>query len=164
MCHSGMPLVDTKYFGTLPYREESVFDFPFGLPAFENEKRFVPIELPEHAPLLFLQSLAQPELCFLTLPILVVEREYRLAISSEDLAALELDAARQPLLASEALVLALVSLHDGFSATANLMAPIVVNLKTRRALQAIRQDVVYSHQHPVASPRGNQELCLGEAC
>ena len=153
-----MPLVDTKYFGTLPYREESVFDFPLGLPSFESEKRFVPIELPEHAPLLFLQSLGQSELCFLALPILVVDSGYRLAISREDLAALELETARQPLLASEALVMALVSLHDGFCATANLMAPIVVNLKTRRALQAIRQDAEYSHQHPIAT-RAREEAC-----
>ena len=153
-----MPLVDTKYFGTLPYSEESVFDFPLGLPAFENERRFVPIELPEHAPLIFLQSLALRELCFLAFPILVVDREYRLAVSSEDLAVIDLDTARQPQLASEALVLVFVSLHDGFFATANLMAPIVVNLKTRRAIQAIRQDSAYSHQHPIA-PKVREEAC-----
>jgi flagellar assembly factor FliW len=153
-----MPLVDTKYFGTLTYLAESVFDFPLGLPSFESEKRFIPVELPEHAPLLFLQSLEQSELCFLALPILVVDGEYRLAVSREDLTTLELDTTRQPLLASEALVLALVSLHDGFSATANLMAPIVVNLKTRRAVQAIRQDTVYSHQHPIAA-RAREEAC-----
>jgi flagellar assembly factor FliW len=153
-----MPLVETKYFGTLSYREDSVFDFPLGLPAFESEKRFVPIELPEHAPLLFLQSVAQRELCFLTLPILVVDRGYQLAICREDLATLDLDTERQPRLGDEVLVLALVSLHDGFSATANLLAPIVVNLKTRLALQAIRPDAVYSHQHPV-SPRVEVEAC-----
>jgi flagellar assembly factor FliW len=158
MFHGGMQSVDTKYFGTLPYREESVFDFPLGLPSFENEKRFVPIELPEHAPLLFLQSLNQPELCFLTFPILVVDGDYRLTMSCEDLAALELDPHRQPTLGSEVLVLALVSMHDGFSATANLMAPIVVNLKTRRALQAIREDATYSHQHPVAL-KAREEAC-----
>lgn len=158
MRHSGMPLVDTKYFGTLPYREESVFDFPLGLPSFEDEKRFVPIELPEHAPLLFLQSLNQPELCFLTFPILVVDRDYRLAVSPEDLAALDLDPGRQPVLGSEALVLALVSMHDGFSATANLMAPVVVNIKTRRAVQAIREDATYSYQHPVAL-KAREESC-----
>jgi flagellar assembly factor FliW len=153
-----MPLADTKYFGTLPYREESVFDFPSGLPSFENEKRFVPIELPEHAPLLFLQSLNQPELCFLTFPILVVDGEYRLKISREDLTALELDTRRQPTLGDDVLVLALVSMHDGFSATANLMAPIVVNLKTRRAIQAIREDTTYSHQHPVTL-KAREEAC-----
>jgi len=146
-----MPSVDTKYFGILPYREEAVFEFPQGLPAFNEETRFVLIEMPENSPLVFLQSLRQPELCFLAFPILVADREYRLAVCRDDLEALELDEGRQPNLGSEVLVLALVSLHDGFSATANLMAPIVLNLKTLRGLQAIRQDNLYSHQHPIQS-------------
>lgn len=145
----GMAQIETQYFGTISYREESVFDFPQGLPSFLNEKRFVPIESPQHAPLLFLQSMIQPALCFLALPIQVVDAAYRLAVSPEDLTLLELPQGRQPLLESEVAVLVLLSVHDGLSTTANLMAPLVVNLKTRRGLQAIRQDSVYSHQHPV---------------
>ena len=147
---------DTKYFGKLSYREESVFDFPFGLPAFEHEKQFVLIESAAHAPLVFLQSLAEPALCFLAFPILVVDRDYQLEIAREDLDAIGLDPGRQPALGSEALVLALISLHDGFSATANLMAPIVVNLNGRRGLQAIRQDSRYSHRHPIRSALAEQ--------
>lgn len=135
-----MRSADTKYFGTLRYREEAVFEFPHGLPAFEEETRFVLIELPEHEPLVFLQSLTQPELCFLAFPILVVDRDYQLEISREDLAILELDSDASLQLGSDLLVLALISLHDGLSATANLMAPIVVNLRKRQGLQAIRQD------------------------
>jgi flagellar assembly factor FliW len=144
-----MAQVETEYFGTVSYREESVFDFPTGLPAFINETHFVPIESPQHSPLLFLQSKAQPALCFLALPIQVVDPDYRLAVAREDLVSLDLAPDRQPGLESEVAVLVLLSLHDRLAATANLMAPIVVNLKTRRALQAIRQDSKYSHQHPV---------------
>ena len=146
-----MPLAATKYFGELAYRDDAVLEFPTGLPSFEEQQRFVLIELPEHAPLVFLQSLERPELCFLALPILVLDRLYQLDVSREDLAVLELDTALQPAIGTEVLVLALISLHDGFSATANLMAPIVVNLKTRRAVQAIRHDTTYSHEHPIQS-------------
>ena len=152
-----MPLVDTKYFGSLTFSEESVFDFPLGLPAFEAEHRFVPVELPEHSPLVFLQSLTNHELCFLALPVLVVDREYSLRVSADDLAALDLDTRRQPAL-GDVLVLTLISLHDSFSATANLMAPIVVNLKNRRAVQAIRDDRTYSHQHPLMQ-KAREEAC-----
>jgi flagellar assembly factor FliW len=152
-----MPQVETKYFGTMAYPEESVFDFPFGLPGFEDQNRFVLIEMGQHAPLCFLQSVSRRELCFLALPILVVDRNYQLAVSADDLAAIELDTERQPQLGGEAAVLALVSLHDHFSATANLMAPVVVNLKTRRALQAIRCDSLYSHQHPIVAETSARE-------
>ena len=149
--------IETKYFGTLSCREEAVFEFPHGLPAFEEERRFVLIELPENAPLVFLQSLARPTLCFLAFPILVADREYRLSVSAEDLETLNLDCERQPELGSEVLVLALVSLHEGFSATANLMAPLVLNVKTRQGLQAIRRDRLYSHQQPV--PQRQEQPC-----
>ena len=147
-----MRSVQTKYFGILSCREEAAFEFAHGLPGFEDELAFVLIELAEQSPLVFLQSLRQPELCFLAFPILVVDRHYELAVSVEDLAALDLDPGRQPELGSEVMALALISPHEGFSATANLMAPIVLNLKARRGLQAIRQDRRYSHQHPIESP------------
>jgi flagellar assembly factor FliW len=157
-----MPQVATKYFGTMSYDEEAIFEFPFGLPGFGDERRFVFIERHEHAPLIFLQSLRLAGLCFLALPLQVVDAHYKLAVSPEDLVALELNPDRQPLLASEILALALISQHDGFSATANLMAPIVVNLRTRRALQAIRRDSLYSHQHAVlaqCAEKGPEQRC-----
>jgi len=153
-----MLLVDTKYFGTMTCEEESAFDFPLGLPGFEDETRFVFIEIAEHAPLVFLQSLNNSSLCFLALPVPVIDPHYDLSLSAEDCAALELPAGCDPK-PEGALVLALVSLHDGFSATANLMAPVVVNVRRRRALQSIRVDRVYSHQHPVPAAQYSEGVC-----
>jgi flagellar assembly factor FliW len=153
-----MPLIETKYFGTMPYSAESVFEFPYGLPAFEQQHQFVFIEIAEYAPLVFLQSLNQPSLCFLALPVSSVDPEYRLEISSDDRAALQLEP--QAPSGTEILALALLSMHDGFPATANLMAPIAVNVRTRRALQAIRMDQRYSHQHPVRC-EDSSSICGG---
>lgn len=154
--------VETKYFGTLPYLEESVFDFPQGLPAFEAEKRFVLIETPERAPLVFLQSLVRASLCFLAFPILVVDKCYHLAIAPEDLETLGLYPARQPALGAEVMVLALVCLHDNMLPTANLMAPIVLNVKTRQGLQAIRRDSRYCARQAIGVRDANktaEEIC-----
>jgi flagellar assembly factor FliW len=158
-----MPAVETKYFGTLSYAEESVFAFPRGLPAFEEENVFVLIEVPAAAPLVFLQSMARASLCFLAFPILVVDKSYELAIAPEDLDELGLAPSRQPAVGPEVVVLALVSLRDELLATANLMAPIVLNVKTRRGLQAIRRDTRYSHQHPVPADTAN-ENATAETC
>jgi flagellar assembly factor FliW len=146
-----MRSIETKYFGTLPCSEESVFDFPQGLPAFEEEKSFALITPSEGAPLVFLQSMARPGLCFAALPVLVADRGYQLGIAPEDLEELGLDAGCQPALGSEVIVLALLSLRGEFRATANLMAPVVLQVATRRGLQAIRRDSRYSHEHPVAA-------------
>lgn len=147
-----MPTIDTKYFGALAFEEASCFEFYWGLPAFEQERRFLPLEIPGHKPLLFLQSTRTPALCFLALPVLAADPQYRLAVSPEDLAALELAADRQPQIGAEVLVLALLSIREEAPATANLLAPVVVNLANRRALQAIRSDRLYSHEQPLPAP------------
>ncbi len=145
-------MVETKYFGQLAFAEGAVFDFPHGLPAFEDEKTFVLIEEPEKAPLVFLQSTERPSLCFAAFPIQVVDRTYDLAISPEDLEELGLDAERQPDLGSEVTVLALITMHGKNVPTANLMAPVVLNVKRRRGLQAIRHDCRYSHAYCLGAP------------
>ncbi len=144
-----MPQLQTKYFGTVSCDQNELFQFPLGLPAFEQEKSFAPLDLPGTEPLLFLQSTSRPDLCFLCFPILVVDPSYSLNITAEDLELLELGRDRQPRIGDDVLVLAFLSMQENHPATANLMAPVVVNPKNRRAVQAIRCDAVYSHQHAI---------------
>ena len=141
---------ESKQFGIVEYSPEDVIEFPLGLPAFERETAFLLIERPQSKPMVFLQSLARPELCFVTLPIRVVDTDYQLCLGAEDLPVLGV---RESQLATGNLIcLAIVSLTDS-RPTANLLAPVVVNVEARRAVQAIRMDARYSHQHPVG------ELC-----
>ncbi len=147
-----MPRVDTVHFGVLDYGEEAVLEFPAGLPAFEEEKRFLAIERPSAAPFVFLQSLSRTDLAFVTLPVRLVDPGYELAVAVEDLEALGLAKDRQPALDAEVLCLAIVTLVEDRPPTANLMAPVLINLATRRALQAVRCDTAYSHRHPLAGP------------
>ena len=153
-----MPSLATKYFGTLPYEVSGRFRFPYGIPGYEEEHAFVLLDVEAKRPLVFLQSIAACELCFLAFPILVVDPEYELAVSFEDLSSLKLETERQPTIGAEVLVLTLLTLQAGGPATANLMAPIVINLKTRRGLQAIRTDARYSHDQTIPGiPR--EEAC-----
>ena len=142
-----MGTLATKYFGNLDYSEESVFEFPQGIPGFDDEKRFLFIEQPLTRPMVFMQSMSQVSLCFLALPIRAVYSDYRLHMSGEDLGSIGLAPDRQPEIGADVLCLALISLDSGQPPTANLLAPIVANLKARKAVQAIQIDTDYSHQH-----------------
>ncbi len=142
-----MPQILTKYFGELEYQEQDVVRFPSGLPAFEEDLEFLLIEPAARAPLAFLQSTRQPRLCFLALPVLAIDPQYALAISAEDLAALEVDTARQPSIGADIHCLAVIAAPEQGPPTANLLAPIVINRKSRLGLQAVRVDSTYSHQH-----------------
>jgi flagellar assembly factor FliW len=143
-----MPETLTTNFGTISFAPESVFEFPHGLPGFEDRRRFLPVQNPSTAPVVFLQSLDDPALCFTTLPIWVIERDYHLQIMDQDLETLGFPEGHRPRIGEEILCLAVLSIRET-GTTANLMAPVVVNLKNYRALQAVSPEPGYSHQHPL---------------
>ena len=144
-----MPAFETAHFGRIDYDENHVIEFLHGLPAFEEERRFLALERPENAPVVFLQSLARPDLTFITLPVSLVYPNYRLAAAGEDLETLGLSTETQPRIGAEVLCLAIVTIAEGRPPTANLMAPVLINLTNRCAVQAIQTNVEYSHQHPL---------------
>src|SRR5947207_2864621 len=78
---------------------------PLGLPGFEENKRFVAVHFAENAPLIYLQSLEDPTLCFITMPILAVDPQYRLRMSGADLGCLGLHSNRQPRIGDDVLCL-----------------------------------------------------------
>ncbi len=156
-----MPEILTKYFGSLEYKEADAIQFPTGLPAFEEDTQFLLIEPAASAPIVFLQSLRQSGLCFLTLPILAVDPQYDLAITLEDLQSIGLDPGRQPAIDEGLTCLAVIAVTESGAVNANLLAPILINRRERRGLQAIRVDSIYSHEYPVTalSAANKEDIC-----
>ena len=149
-----MPVFETINFGTISFSLESVFLFPVGLPGFESKHHFVPVQNPRTFPIVFLQSLEDPALCFTTIPVRVVCPGYQLQMLDEDLAVMGWQHSQPPRIGEEVLCLAVLSIRES-GPTANLLAPLVVNLKTHRAVQAVADNCGYSHQHalfPVEAP------------
>ena len=136
------------------YDEAAVLTFPVGLPGFERATRFVIREHTEYAPVVSLQSIDGEELSFLAVPVGALDAAYSLAVNEEDLQRLGLPAERQPKLGRDVLCLALLCAPKNGPATANLLAPVVVNLKTHLAVQAVRSDAKYSHQHRLPGDAG----------
>ncbi len=140
-----MPTAHSEQFGDLEYTEESLLLFPRGLPGFEHARRFVLIEEPQHAPLVHLQSLENASLCFLAAPIRQLEPQYDLRLNPED---------QELIRATDSVLeLALLSATTDGQISANLLAPIVIDLPTRVAVQSVRTDTRYSHQHPLGEAR-----------
>jgi flagellar assembly factor FliW len=144
-----MPEIATKYFGSIEYQPDAPIRFPSGLPGFEEELEFLILEPPASAPMVFLQSLQRPSLCFLALPMQMVAPDYSLATTKEDLETLGLEPERRPGTGADVCCLAIIAVAENGQVSANLLAPIVINPARRLGLQAIRSDSVYSHRHPV---------------
>ncbi|MBS1833383.1 MAG: flagellar assembly protein FliW [Acidobacteria bacterium] len=152
---------ESRQFGTVQYRENETVEFPMGLPAFENERRFVLIERSATKPIVFLQSLNAPDLCFVTLPLLVVDPAYQLAVTAEDLAAIGLGdlKGQQPVVGRQVQAYTIMAMTESGPA-ANLLAPIIVNISPWRdgraalGIQAVRYDNRYAHD----------QLLVGTSC
>ena len=140
-----MPQCETRYFGTVSCEDGAAIEFPAGLPAFENRRRFLPMEVLDRRPFLFLQSLEEPGLCFITLPVALIDPAYQLKMGADDRAVIGLEPQ------TEVLCLAVVSITPDGIPTANLLAPIVVNSRNRRAVQSVRDDSAYLCRHPLAA-------------
>jgi len=141
-----MPSFKTKNFGEISYDLDSVLEFPAGLPGFEARRQFATLQFADTKPLIFLQSLEDPGLCFLTLPVLAVDPHYQLTMGAEERVAAGLEQSQPLRIGEDVICLTVLSLRES-GPTANLLAPIVINLRTRQAVQAVALDSSYSHQH-----------------
>jgi flagellar assembly factor FliW len=146
-----MPSFPTTYFGELEYNLDSVFVFPSGIPGFEKHTSFLLVEQPQSNPLVFVQSLLSSDLCFLAVPVLVVDPRYGLELSDEDLSSLHLPGGTQPRIGEDVACLALVTVSESADPTANMRSPLVLNLKERVGSQLIHQNADYSFRQPIQS-------------
>lgn len=146
----------TRFFGALECSEESLVTFPSGIPPFVDQQKFVVISS-EDSPVVFLQSATTPELCFLTVPIQILDPGYRVQIEPFDREALQLDA--EPGGADQLTYLAILTIPEQGSPSANLAAPVVINAARHIAVQAVRSDRVYSHAQPLEPVSTQGEKC-----
>ena len=140
-----MGQIETRQFGILNYDTSQIITFAAGLPGFEMCREFLLHEEPAMGPFLFLQSLSDPNLSFVTLPAERLEETYELALSRDDLAQLGLTALPEP---GDVLCLAILQLQTQ-GANANLAAPIVIVKSSHLGTQAVRQDRRYRTNQPV---------------
>ena len=91
-----MPRISTRFFGERDCEPHALYSFPEGLPGFEDQRLFCFLTIPDAEPLAFLQSASLKNLCFILLPILVVDPGYQLDLAPQDLTDLLLPVDRQP--------------------------------------------------------------------
>jgi len=115
------------------------------LPGFPGLRRFALARVVDDGTVCDLRSLDDPEVSFVVVPPGEFFGDYAPVVGDDVADALELTSA------DDALVLAMVTLGEtAAAATANLRAPIVVNHRTRRAMQVILDDPELPLKAPLA--------------
>ena len=112
------------------------------LPGFPDHQRFALVQLDESGMLCSLQSVEDPQLRFLVVPPAAFFPDYAPVIDDVTVSQLGIRSAE------DAIVLLVVNPgDDAGTATANLLAPVVVNLATRQGGQ-----VVLDEDLPIRAP------------
>lgn len=136
--------VNTKFFGEVEIEESGVIEFVKPILAFEDMRKFVLLEGMEDLVFTFLQSIEDPNLCFLIVPPSMIVEEYDIELDDELVKLLGLET---PV---DALLYNIVTVpEDVQNLTVNLKAPIIINLKNKKAAQEIFANDKYSIKHRV---------------
>jgi flagellar assembly factor FliW len=129
--------MESPYLGLLSWEPHNELMFAAGLPGFEQERRMLPVEIPAHRPLVYLQSLERREVCFLMLPVFTIDPAFDLTLSDDERSFLLLDEIISPAIGVDVLCLALL-VPAGNTVEANLNAIVVINLRNFRCVQTVR--------------------------
>jgi flagellar assembly factor FliW len=144
--------VNLPRFGELTYAENDVIEFPWGLPGFAAHRRWLLLTVESHPSFVWLQSLEDLNVAIPTADPWFVFEDYDPKLPAYALAALEVQKA------DDFTMLCVVVVTSGAQEmTMNLMAPIVVNLRTRKARQVPLENSGYSVRQPIprkAAPAG----------
>ncbi|MFA7573353.1 MAG: flagellar assembly protein FliW [Lutispora sp.] len=133
----------TKFFGETEIDENQIISFMEGIPGFPEQKQYI-ILRDEDSDFIFLQSTEEQNLCFITLPPAAIVGDYSFDLSQETVKKLEL---KNP---EDAMILSILNIPEDFKKmTANLRAPIVINIKNNKGIQELLSDENYNMKHQV---------------
>ena len=139
----------TTRFGELRYDPADTVEMPRGMPGFAGHQTFVFARLadPSHAALRVMQSLSEPAVSFLVVP---VEAEQAL-FGPQDLAEAHAAAGAAPEDLAVVLVVSVRRQTDTIHISANLRAPILIDSRTRRAVQYVLSNSALSVRHTIST-------------
>lgn len=142
-------LLKTRQFGEININDKDIIAFPAGILAFEEYTRFVIIPVENNLFFNWLQSIDEPNLCFLLVDPFAIQPDFYVDI--DEMLINELDIKMQ----EDVLVYTLVTIpNEGFKkATTNLLAPILINIKEKKARQIVLEGTASYIKYPLFPPK-----------
>lgn len=148
-------LVNFPRFGDFAYRESDVIEFPWGMPGFPDHHRWLFLTLDSQPSFVWLQSLDDPGIALPTANPWMIFENYDPVVPAYAFAALEIESV------SEFTYLCVTVVSKGaHEMTMNLAAPIIVNLRTRKAAQITLEGSSYSLREPIPRKHDDCEATL----
>jgi flagellar assembly factor FliW len=144
--------INTKYHGDIEVKSEEVLTFEHGIPGFGEEKKFVLLALPENEWFHILQSVKTPQLGFVVANPFMFFKNYDFELDEASVESLGKPSEKDVQVLS--ILTVRQTLHES---TANLQAPIILNLANRKGKQVILKNSDYQTKHLIfAQPAGKK--------
>ncbi|RSL29958.1 flagellar assembly protein FliW [Salibacterium salarium] len=138
--------LQTKHLGVLDIENEQILTFENGLPAFEEETAFVLLPFSSDEVFFILQSIHTPDLAFVMTDPFHFFNDYQVEVSDSVIE--QLDIEKQ----EDVALFTVLNLQDPFSeTTANLQAPVLINMVEKKGKQLILSDSPYERKHYIFS-------------
>jgi len=150
--------VDLPRFGECTFLESDVMEFPWGIPGFSGHRRWLVLTLDTQPGFVWLQSLDDLGVAVPTANPWTLFETYDPKIPAYAFAALGIKEA-----SDFATLCVVVVGARGESMTINLAAPIILNLRTRKAVQVLCDNAGYSSNEPVPRKAGAEAALSAKA-
>jgi len=137
-------LLDTIRFGQVEIDDNRIISFDDGIPGLEEYHNYALLEIDESYPIIWLQSTDDGGICLPVMDTFTVLPDYVFDLNDEDVRALGIEKTEDLHVVS-----VLVIPEDVNKMTANLAAPITININTAKARQIILSSTEYNVRTPV---------------
>lgn len=143
--------LDSEQFGQIDIDETQIINFPSGLLAFEDYKRFIIVDDDRNAPFKWLQSIDDKSLTFVIINPFIFKKGYEFDIPDSAIQKLKIENER------DVAVYSIVVVNEDINKmTANLSGPIIINTNARLGKQLVLDDNRYSTKHLILKELQNE--------
>ena len=138
--------IETIRFGAMEVDDGKLLEFDEGIPGLEEFRKFALLRFEESYPIIWLQSVEDGGVCLPVMDTFAVLPGYVFDLEDEDVSHLDMKGPEDLLVVS-----VLVVPEEIKGMTANLAAPIVVNVSTGKAMQVMLSGSNYNIRTPIFS-------------
>ncbi len=138
--------INTKYLGKINIDKASILSFPHGLLGLKDSQNFVIVNMEDSPYFKFLQDIKNPNISFLVVNPWNFFPDYDIELPDEKLENININPKGENLME----IYNIVTLSKEFKkSTANLLAPVVINLKEKKGKQFVLNNSPYTTKHPL---------------
>ena len=143
--------ISTKHFGKIEINNDEIINFKDGILGIEQYTKYTLVNMPNNEKIVCLQSIEEESIAFLLVKPWDFFPDYDIDISDDELAKIKCHKLEQ------LAVFNIITLTDDISkTTANLLAPVIINITDKEAMQIIVDSDQYKTKHFVFNQEGDK--------